>query len=728
MDEHQLCDVVIHQPLVLDTDDLRLVHFILDRESDSKASFEIYSRAEAGKEENWQLHTTGRIEQHANPVSPDAENLDEIKARCNFEVTEEEHYQQLQKRGFPFGPAMQGVKHVWRRNGEALVEIEAPAEIVDEMELFHFHPALLDACLQSFWTTFDQADGNTYLPMNLESFSILRPLPQKVWNHIRLRGADKENSDAIIGDVQIMDENNQIVGEIHGLYFRSASSQMFQARHEWDDWFYEVDWQLQSKPRDTPVAEPVLISTADLAGEIELQVLHLEEEHRIERYREMFPQIEKLSAGYIAAALRDLGLQFQVGQRISADALPSSLGIVERYGKLTYRLLDILVEAGYLRREENAWEVLQTPGPEMEAERLAMELQRLLDRYPESRGQLTLTGQCGEALSRVLHGKQDPLSLLFPDGSLELTELLYRESPQSRIFNNMVKGGIQKVLATLPEGKSLRILEIGAGTGGTTSYVLPILPSEQTEYFFTDISPLFLSRGKERFSEFNFVRYELLNVENDPKTQGFTDESFDIILAVNVLHATSDMAETLAHVKELMKPNGHLMLVEGTKPENWVDITFGLTDGWWRFTDAQLRTNYPLMPREKWEGLLAQTGFRNFEVLPTQEVRFQQALILAQPAFVAPGHWLILADEFGVGRALVEHLTELNQTCTVVTAGEKFKREDNRYTIHPSSPEDFKQLLNTIRNNSHGQLRGVVYLWSLDLKKTGWRVTRTESS
>ena len=84
---------------------------------------------------------------------------------------------------------------------------------------------------------------------------------------------------------------------------------------------------------------------------------------------------------------------------------------------------------------------------------------------------------------------------------------------------------------------------------------------------------------------------------------------------------------------------------------------------------------------------------------------------------VTPGHWLILADESGVGNALVEHLTEIDQTCTVVTAGKNFKRDGDRYIVNSSLPEDFKQLLNDIKNNSHDQLRGVVYLWSLDLKK-----------
>ncbi len=716
-DGYQLCDVVIHQPLVLEKEDFRTVHFLLNGETNDNASFEIYSHAQTDKEENWSLHASGRMERAAHPVPGDAESLVQIKGRCNQEIDAQEHYQQLQERGFPFGPAMQGVKYIWHRDGEALVEIQAPSAISDEMGTFNIHPALLDACLQCFWTTFDPSDRNTYLPMNLESFHLLGPLPQRIWSHIRLRAEGKEKSEAIVGDVQVMDENHQIVAEINGLYFRPASAQLFQVRHEWDDWFYQVEWQLQPQLQGPPEVEPTFLSIADLVSEVDPQVSLLAEEHRIDRYRDLFPEIERLSARYVAAAFKDLGLNLQVGQRISVQALIANLGIAERYNRLTYRLLDILSGAGYLQRAENEWEVMQVPGPEMKPDRLAAELQALLARYPESRGQLTLTGQCGESLSGVLNGKVDPLSLLFPDGSLEMTEFLYRESPQSRIFNSMVRDGIQKVLASMPADKPVRILEIGAGTGGTTSYVLPILPAERTEYFFTDISPLFLSRAKDRFSQFDFVGYELLNVENDPAAQGFENESFDIVVAVNVLHATVDMAETLSHVKQLMKPNGILMLVEGTHPENWVDVTFGLTDGWWRFSDTQLREDYPLMSREKWDGLLTQAGFMEFTALPRNETLFQQALILAKPAPTTPGHWVIFSDECGVGQSLAERLSALHQTCTFVTAGEGFNHEHERFTIDPSSAGDFKQLLHEVIRNTPENLRGIVYLWPLDMTK-----------
>ena len=44
-----------------------------------------------------------------------------------------------------------------------------------------------------------------------------------------------------------------------------------------------------------------------------------------------------------------------------------------------------------------------------------------------------------------------------------------------------------------------KVLEVGAGTGGTTAGLLPRLQGREVEYFFTDLSPLFLSEAKSRF-------------------------------------------------------------------------------------------------------------------------------------------------------------------------------------------------------------------------------------
>lgn len=111
-----------------------------------------------------------------------------------------------------------------------------------------------------------------------------------------------------------------------------------------------------------------------------------------------------------------------------------------------------------------------------------------------------MTRRCGEGLAEALRGEADPLQLLFPGGSLATAEQLYRKSPLARAYTALVAEAAAAVSARVPAGRTLRVLEIGAGTGGATSAVLPRLDPARTSYTFTDISPLFLARARETFA------------------------------------------------------------------------------------------------------------------------------------------------------------------------------------------------------------------------------------
>ena len=63
-------------------------------------------------------------------------------------------------------------------------------------------------------------------------------------------------------------------------------------------------------------------------------------------------------------------------------------------------------------------------------------------------------------------------------------------------MNRLIREAVQAALARLPAGRGVRILEIGAGTGGTTAAILPALPPHRTEYVFTNVSPLFTTHGE----------------------------------------------------------------------------------------------------------------------------------------------------------------------------------------------------------------------------------------
>ena len=102
-------------------------------------------------------------------------------------------------------------------------------------------------------------------------------------------------------------------------------------------------------------------------------------------------------------------------------------------------------------------------------------------------------GRCGPELRDVLVGKTDPLELLFPKGSMDEAEASYSETPALRLYNRLCCAAIQALTSSMDDGQQMSLLEIGGGTGGTTSSILRILPSDCVEYWFTDLSEVRLA-------------------------------------------------------------------------------------------------------------------------------------------------------------------------------------------------------------------------------------------
>ncbi|KXT06610.1 hypothetical protein AC578_8567 [Pseudocercospora eumusae] len=164
----------------------------------------------------------------------------------------------------------------------------------------------------------------------------------------------------------------------------------------------------------------------------------------------------------------------------------------------------------------------------------------------------------------------------------------------------------------------LSILEIGAGTGGTTGHILDRLrhgnSSKASRYYFTDISPGFLAKAADRFvKDASIMEFGTLNIENDPLEQGFEAESFDLIVCANVLHATKSIQETLEHCKTLLKPNGQLVLSEVTIKRIFCGFIMGPLPGWWLGEDDG-RKGGPLLDIPEWDAALQKAGYSGVDL------------------------------------------------------------------------------------------------------------------
>ena len=250
------------------------------------------------------------------------------------------------------------------------------------------------------------------------------------------------------------------------------------------------------------------------------------------------------------------------------------------------------------------------PEPHGTADELLDDIERE-QRYPEC----DLVRRAGQALAAIWRGDVEPLTFLFPDGSTEKAAEFYSEARMLAGYNRLAGEVVREMIAMLPADQTIRVLEVGAGTGGLTMHLLPQLPSERAEYVFTDLSPLFLRAAEERFRVFPLLRTRLFDVSRAPREQDVEAGSFDLIVAANVLHATPRLRETLANVRQLLRPGGWLLLLEGANPPLWGDMVFTLIDGWWSFEDTDLRPDYPLMRCDRWCQVLGETGFEKVACL-----------------------------------------------------------------------------------------------------------------
>ncbi len=693
---YQVENFSIRDALVLPEDKLRTVQVILSSTGADTAALQVVSLDADG----WKLHATGSIRPTA-AAPADVFNPARIRARCPETVTGTEYYARVQQLGLEFGASFRGLQHIWRRDGEALGRVELPDELAAQAGQFMIHPAFLDACFHLLGAPLP-GDGleTAYLLIGMDSFQLYRAPGKTLWNHTVL--TETANGETFAGDCYLYDEAGALVAAARGLQLKRAGREalLWATQQRPSDLFYEVNWVAQPNAgRANALRTP-----AEVAQDVSAAA-----DFSVQAYADLSAALDRVSVRYIADALRALGWAITPGEHVTAETLAASLGVVERQRPLFARLLVVLAEDGTLTAAAHGGFVVARPPA---AGALEPDLDALSGCFPDYRPLIALVGRCGPALAAVLRGDTDPLHLLFPGGSLADTEALYQSVPTAQFYNSIVRQTLESMLAGAT-GR-LRILEIGAGTGGTTASVLPSLPPERTEYVFTDLSPLFLERAQAKFSAYPFVRRALLDIEQDPDAQGFAGQQFDVIVAANVLHATADLARTLAHVRQLLAPGGQVLLIEGTRPQRWVDLTFGLTEGWWRFRDHHRRPDYPLLTRAGWRDLLRAEGFDQLALLPEVDdssVLAGQAVIVArQAALAAPGSWLILADAGGVGAALADELSARGARCLLARPGAQFAAEDGCcWCVAPDSADDYDRLL-----AARVDWTGVVDLWGLD--------------
>ncbi|KAG8162587.1 hypothetical protein KVR01_008352 [Diaporthe batatas] len=247
-------------------------------------------------------------------------------------------------------------------------------------------------------------------------------------------------------------------------------------------------------------------------------------------------------------------------------------------------------------------------------------LASLLDECEEENPECRVFMQVGRALPSIIRGQTNPLEVMFTTKS---AEELYRYLAMHQLRDGRFEAFLD--LATY-EKPGLSILEVGAGTGSLTKHILGALERFESEtgqvrfssYTYTDVSPSFFGTARDDLGDFQGrLVFKVLDLENDPDSQLFEPESYDLVVAGLVLHAVADVQKTLARIRQLVKPGGYLAFQEVVFPESaCANVTFGSLEGWWLSSeDWRHEQHTPLLTEERWDNILLDSGFSGADLV-----------------------------------------------------------------------------------------------------------------
>jgi SAM-dependent methyltransferase/acyl carrier protein len=319
-------------------------------------------------------------------------------------------------------------------------------------------------------------------------------------------------------------------------------------------------------------------------------------------WTKVYPEQSRLILAYVVEGFAALGCDMKSFK--PGDIIPKVQSL-PRHEKLVRQLYHMLEDAHLLSTQKGGFLRTDVPVDATPADTIYREI---LEAYPDHANVHKLVKVIGSRLAACLTGDEDGLQLIFGDKINKRTlEDVYENWPLLRIPTLLLGDFLVKSFSNSNGSGKFRILEVGAGTGGTTRFIVNHLRRHGIvfEYTFTDLSASLVATAKKQFKGVEGMAFEVLDIEKTPIDEHIG--AFHMIIATNCIHATRRLDQSLLHLHKMLREDGALTLVEITKDMFWLDIVVGLFEGWWLFEDIR---SHALVSETHWERCMRGAGFR----------------------------------------------------------------------------------------------------------------------
>lgn len=327
----------------------------------------------------------------------------------------------------------------------------------------------------------------------------------------------------------------------------------------------ELTVQIPSGPGRDAVSAARQAEDADRAGRLALA-------HMIPAVTERTPEpvpdsalahlphaIRRFDEIALRALTRLIGGVTPPGKPRTAEQVIQALGVASRHEWIVRRWLEVLRIEGLVRRDPGGRFEIAAADTPAEDDATGLDHACAALGYPEQMAIFFRT-----ALARLPELLSDEImaqALLFPDGDL-LTSLSKDQNNVSNTYLNAAMGHVV-ARAAATRAKPLRVVELGAGAGGSTAAALDGLGDANVDYLFTDVSRFFTMAAEDRFGD--RLRYALLDINADLVAQGAAQGGADLVIAANVLHCARHAGRSLRWIRELLAPGGLVVVTEAIR-------------------------------------------------------------------------------------------------------------------------------------------------------------------
>lgn len=464
-----------------------------------------------------------------------------------------------------------------------------PSAIVRPIEEYLIHPALLDGALQGLLALLADGDprlqGISFLPWRfgrVRFFAGTGRLPSIA--EVRLIRLGSRSAAA---DIVLADETGAIIAECSNCWMRRVE---LTRRGAADDRVLRVD--LVPAPLDMAPSPLGAIAALlpDLAGTV------ANADSRSEQAMLLDALIASIAYRAVAGVI-DPDVPFTLDVLVEqGQVAPDSVAMIESLLRLLERLSAAAETAGEwqlssqhdLPEAADIWRLLLAEAPELVAE-------------------LALIADAGQVLPQLIAEGCPHAGGPLPG----MVEHLLNTSPASEAGFELVCRALTSIAADWPNGRPLRILALGAGSGGSRRFLDRLSASGVT------VSYLATSPDPDQAARLAFAVAPFVGATarcwSPGESDDLTDGPFDLVLAVNASAGLHVDAAALARLRDLVAPGGLFLAIEPVPNPLW-DLVFGRSSEWWQ-TEAggapsRLRTG------DAWRRELAMAGFAAPRTVP----------------------------------------------------------------------------------------------------------------